>query len=155
MNREERPALRVRYHFRCGYCEVHESEVGAELTVDHFQPLSRGGTDRPENLVYCCHACNEFKGDHWQPDSPHRLLHPGRDDLTRHVALSNDGTLHGLTDTGWFHIRRLRLNRPALVVHRLEQRLLEADRAAYRAAVARLAELEQQLTALQGELEAL
>ena len=54
-----------------------------------------------------------------------------------------------------FHIRRLQLNRPALVAHRLEQRLLEADGAAYRAVVTRLADLEQQLTVLHEELEAL
>jgi hypothetical protein len=101
------------------------------------------------NLVYCCHACNEFKGDHWQPGSLQRLQHPQRDDLSGHVALSDDDTLHGLTETGMFHIRRLQLNRPALVAHRREQRLLEADRAAYRVVVTRLAELEQQLTALQ------
>lgn len=154
MNLAERQALRERYGFRCGYCGVHESEVGAELTVDHFQPRSQGGTDEPVNLVYCCHACNEFKGDHWQPDSPQRLLHPQRDNLSGHVALSDDGTMHGLTETGTFHIRRLQLNRPALVAHRLEEWLLEADRVAYRAVVTRLADLEEQLTALQGELEA-
>ena len=63
--------------------------------------------------------------------------------------------MHGLTETGMFHIRRLQLNRPAPVAHRLEQRLLEADRAAYRVVVTRLADLEQQLSALQAELEAL
>ena len=54
-----------------------------------------------------------------------------------------------------FHIRRLRLNRPPLVAHRLEERPLEADGAAYRAVVTRLADLEQQRSALQEELEAL
>jgi 5-methylcytosine-specific restriction endonuclease McrA len=88
----ERRALRERYQFRCGYCGVQESEVGAELTADHFQPRSKGGPDEADNLVYCCHACNEFKGEYWQPDSPRRLLHPHRDTPSQHLALTEDGS---------------------------------------------------------------
>jgi 5-methylcytosine-specific restriction endonuclease McrA len=32
-------------------------------TVDHRQPTSKGGKTVPENLVLCCHECNERKGD--------------------------------------------------------------------------------------------
>ena len=35
MRPEEREALRRRFHFRCGYCGVSETDGGAELTVDH------------------------------------------------------------------------------------------------------------------------
>ncbi|MBC7798099.1 MAG: HNH endonuclease, partial [Pyrinomonadaceae bacterium] len=49
------------------------------MTVDHFLPRSLGGDDSLDNLIYCCHACNEFKGDYWQPNSPRRILHPLRD----------------------------------------------------------------------------
>jgi hypothetical protein len=38
MREEQREALRHRFGFRCGYCGVAERDVGAELTVDHFQP---------------------------------------------------------------------------------------------------------------------
>jgi 5-methylcytosine-specific restriction endonuclease McrA len=58
-----RDRIRERYGFRCGYCGVHEDEVGALLTLDHFHPRARGGSDTEDNLVYCCHACNEYKGD--------------------------------------------------------------------------------------------
>jgi 5-methylcytosine-specific restriction endonuclease McrA len=64
MRDEERKTLRQRFHFRCGYCGVHERDAGAELTTDHFQPRSKGGPHELENWVYCCHACNEFKGDY-------------------------------------------------------------------------------------------
>jgi len=67
MTPQQRLAVRERFGFRCGYCGVHESQEGAELTIDHYQPRSRGGTDEPDNLVYCCHACNSHKGDYWQP----------------------------------------------------------------------------------------
>ena len=53
-------SLRQLYRFRCGYCGVSETEAGAELTVDHFQPRSVQGADTVANCVYCCHACNAF-----------------------------------------------------------------------------------------------
>jgi 5-methylcytosine-specific restriction endonuclease McrA len=35
----------------------------AELTLDHVMPRSRGGRSSWENLVACCYACNNQKGD--------------------------------------------------------------------------------------------
>ena len=109
MRASERETLRRRYQFRCGYCGVRESDVGAELSADHFQPNSRGGVDEAENWVYCCHACNEFKSDYWEPESVRRVLHPERDPLATHIAEESDGTLRPLTDTGAFHIEWLHL----------------------------------------------
>jgi 5-methylcytosine-specific restriction endonuclease McrA len=65
MTAAERVALRQLYNFRCGYCGVSETDVGAALTLDHFQPVSRGGEDTFTNWVYCCFACNTAKGDYW------------------------------------------------------------------------------------------
>src|SRR5438477_10335087 len=124
MRQEERETLRRRFEFRCGYCGVSERDVGAELTVDHFQPRSQGGQHEPENWVYCCHACNEFKGNWWQPDSPNRILHPSHDESAAHFVKQEDGTLRALTETGLFHIERLHLNRRQLVAYRLERRRL-------------------------------
>jgi 5-methylcytosine-specific restriction endonuclease McrA len=42
---------------RCYYC-------GAALHgyhVDHVQPLARGGSNGPENIVVCCPSCNHHK----------------------------------------------------------------------------------------------
>ena len=146
MRQEERLSLRQRFQFRCGYCGVRERDVGAELTVDHFHPGSKGGADDPENWVYCCHACNEFKGNYWQPDSARRILHPFRDDLTIHYVERDDGALQGLSETGTFHIERLHLNRKQLVEHRYERRLL---------AIATALEERQlaEVAALEGEVE--
>lgn len=55
--------VRQRYQRCCGYCGVTETEGGGELTVDHFRPVSAGGDDREENLVYACFRCNLYKGD--------------------------------------------------------------------------------------------
>ena len=62
---------RAVYVFRCGYCGVSEAQCGAELTYDHFRPQSQNGTDDVANLVYACHACNEFKGHYraWLGDN--------------------------------------------------------------------------------------
>jgi hypothetical protein len=161
MTAEERHALRQLYRFRCGYCGTTEAATGAELTVDHFQPRSRGGLEESENWVYCCHACNEFKGDFWQPNAALRILHPLRDDVAVHITEQPDGTLVGLTETGTFHIGRLRLNRAPIVARRREQRenvrlgqAVSELRQDVQVLRDRLAEMEQALNTLQERVRA-
>jgi len=153
MRQDEAEAIRQRFQFRCGYCGVSEREVGAKLTVDHFQPRSQGGLDEPGNWVYCCHACNEFKGNCWQPSSPHRILHPLRDDLATHLVEQDDGTLHALSETGTFHIETLHLNRLQLVAYRCERRRLEAAQQTRGRLLERLQNLEEQLKSLTAQLQ--
>ena len=155
MRQDARESLRRRFRFRCGYCGVRESDVRAELTVDHFQPRSQGGLDEAENGVYCCHACNEFKGDSWRPNSPHCILHPIRDDMAAHLVEREDGTLQALSETGAFHIERLHLNRRQLVAYRRERRLLEAARLTQARLLERLRQLEQQVQSLTVQAEQL
>lgn len=153
MRREEREALRRRFGFRCGYCSVTETDAGSELTVDHFQPRTQGGTDEPGNLVYCCHACNEFKGDWWCSESNHQILHPERDTLARHFAESEDGMLQPLTERGAFHIERLRLNRTQLVALRWERKRREAALKSRQRLLERLRALAYEAQRLANELE--
>lgn len=42
----------------CRYCLIAPAE-----SVDHIVPLSRGGSNANRNLVGCCIACNQNKGD--------------------------------------------------------------------------------------------
>lgn len=51
----------VRDGYICQYCGGNFSKP--ELTVDHILPKSKGGDKSWENLVACCHACNQKKGD--------------------------------------------------------------------------------------------
>lgn len=155
MRQDQREALRYRFGFRGGYCGVAERDVGAELTVDHFQPRSRGGLDEPDNWVYCCHPCNEFKGDCWQPDSSQRILHPLRDAVSSHVVEQEDGSLRAFSEAGVFHIARLHLNRPQLIAYRRERRLLEFSRETQAGLLQRLASLEEQLRTLTSSLDRL
>ena len=78
--------------------------------------------------MYCCHACNEHKGNYWNPNVLDRILHPINDALTDQYTLQSDGTLSPLTDTGEFHISRLQLNRPALIHKRRNDLLEQQDR---------------------------
>lgn len=50
----------------------------AELTLDHVIPRSRGGHTDWDNLVACCHACNNLKGDRLPEEAGLRLLRPPR-----------------------------------------------------------------------------
>jgi hypothetical protein len=153
MTAAERAILRRLYNFRCGYCGVSETDVGAELTIDHFQPTSRGGEDTPANWVYYCFACNNAKGDYWQPGSLQRILHPLCDHLSHHTTEQEDGTLLGLTETGRFHIQQLRLNRSALVRHRLEKRQLEQEIRHHAEILQHLLEAQQEIRLLRERLE--
>ena len=36
--------IRQRYAYACGYCGVNEVSAGGVLTIDHYRPLSAGGT---------------------------------------------------------------------------------------------------------------
>ena len=47
----------ARFHGRCVYCG------GVGTAIDHFNPISRGGTNAEENLVLACTPCNSSKRD--------------------------------------------------------------------------------------------
>jgi FtsZ-binding cell division protein ZapB len=106
-----------------------------------------GGSDDPDNLVYCCHACNEFKGDFWSDDPVRRVLHPLRDVLPDHLVESIEYQIVPLTDTGRFHITLLHLNRPELIESRRRRR--EAD------ILRRYTELQQRFETLAQQVERL
>ena len=115
--------VRRHYNYRCGYCGVSETECGGELTIDHFRPVSAGGDDGDNNLVYCCFRCNGYKADfHPSPDDikhGFQLLHPLIDSSASHFQQDRTGLLVPLTAQGAFHLKLLHLNRPLLVELRL------------------------------------
>lgn len=48
----------------CGYCGVRSFfEVKGDVHVDHVHPLSRGGSNWPDNLCLTCESCNLSKRD--------------------------------------------------------------------------------------------
>jgi 5-methylcytosine-specific restriction endonuclease McrA len=56
-----RKNILIRDRYTCQYCT--EIFTAAELTLDHVLPRSQGGKSTWENLVACCYACNNRKGD--------------------------------------------------------------------------------------------
>lgn len=55
---------------KCLYCSI---EVGNKYHIDHIVPLSRGGTNSPDNICIACIQCNLEKSykllSEWKPDS--------------------------------------------------------------------------------------
>ena len=56
-----RKNILMRDRYTCQYC--HRVMPSGELTLDHVVPRSRRGLSTWENLVACCFACNNKKGD--------------------------------------------------------------------------------------------
>jgi len=57
---------------RCWYCGADLSKTGEN--VDHRVPLSRGGSNAPENLVIACPTCNVRKSNKLPHEWNGRLL---------------------------------------------------------------------------------
>jgi hypothetical protein len=60
-----KPSLRFqvlkRDDYRCQMCGVTAKD-GATLEIDHIHPVSKGGTNDPDNLQVLCRDCNAGKG---------------------------------------------------------------------------------------------
>jgi 5-methylcytosine-specific restriction endonuclease McrA len=52
---------------KCFYCLV---DLDQTYEVDHFIPLSKGGTNLPDNIVLACKSCNRAKSS----KDPHKFL---------------------------------------------------------------------------------
>jgi len=55
--KELRNQIFERDDYTCQYCGIR----GAELQCDHVTPISRGGSNHPENLKTACRHCNQSK----------------------------------------------------------------------------------------------
>jgi 5-methylcytosine-specific restriction endonuclease McrA len=87
-----RTKILMRDRYRCQYCGG--KGTGAELTLDHIVPRSRGGRTHPENLCASCKRCNQRKGDRTPDEArmpllsePSALLYDLERAALRHAAL--------------------------------------------------------------------
>lgn len=69
-----RKNILMRDRYTCQYCQ--KVLPAGELTLDHVMPRSRGGATSWENLVACCHPCNNRKGNRTPEEANFRLLRP-------------------------------------------------------------------------------
>jgi 5-methylcytosine-specific restriction endonuclease McrA len=90
-----RKNILMRDRYTCQYCQ--RTAPSNELTLDHVIPRSRNGETTWENLVACCHACNNRKGNRTPEEAGMKLartprpfsLHTSRH-LMRLLAKSED-----------------------------------------------------------------
>jgi 5-methylcytosine-specific restriction endonuclease McrA len=66
-----RKNILMRDRYTCQYC--HKTLPSGELTLDHVMPRSRKGETTWENLVACCHQCNNRKGSRTPEEAGMRL----------------------------------------------------------------------------------
>jgi 5-methylcytosine-specific restriction endonuclease McrA len=71
-----RKNILMRDRYTCQYC--HRMLPASEMTLDHVIPRSRGGDSSWENLVACCHVCNNSKGGRTPEEADMKLLRPPR-----------------------------------------------------------------------------
>lgn len=55
-----RSAVFARDGLLCSYCS--KPLLISEATLDHVEPLARGGRNHPSNMVVACNTCNNRKG---------------------------------------------------------------------------------------------
>jgi len=90
-----RKNILMRDRYTCQYCL--KTSPSGELTLDHVIPRSRKGETTWENLVACCHYCNNRKGNRTPEEANMKLaraprpfsLHTSRH-LMRLLAKSDD-----------------------------------------------------------------
>ena len=58
IRKDLRLAIYIRDEGACVYCGSNRF-----LTLDHLHPVSKGGGNRPRNLVTACSTCNSERGD--------------------------------------------------------------------------------------------
>jgi hypothetical protein len=62
-----RDTILFRDHHTCRYCKRQGDGLdpdGRTWHIDHVIPVTKGGTDDPENLALSCQTCNLQKRDH-------------------------------------------------------------------------------------------
>jgi 5-methylcytosine-specific restriction endonuclease McrA len=67
-----RKNILMRDRYTCQYCL--KTLPSSELTLDHVVPRSRSGESSWENLVACCHHCNNRKGNRTPDEAGMKLM---------------------------------------------------------------------------------
>lgn len=71
-----RKNILLRDRYTCQFCG--HILPASELTLDHVIPRSRGGRSDWDNLVACCHSCNNLKGHQLPEEAGLKLTRPPR-----------------------------------------------------------------------------
>ena len=113
--------VRQRADYLCEYCHTSERWQYVRFTIDHVVPVTRGGTDDPDNLALACFHCNRRKAAKLTAPAPDSgaevaLFNPRRDVWSEHFVWSVEGlTIIGLTPSGRATVEALALNRDRVI----------------------------------------
>jgi len=112
--------VRERAHEQCEYCRAPAHIASAPFSIEHIQPLARGGDSLESNLALSCLNCNLAKGSRTHASDATTgatvaIFHPRRDRWSEHFGWSEDFlSVTALTPTGRATIDALGLNRRQL-----------------------------------------
>ncbi|MTJ47974.1 HNH endonuclease [Dolichospermum sp. UHCC 0259] len=113
--------VRLRAKNCCEYCYSQEKFSTHSFSVEHIQPISKGGNNNLDNLALSCQGCNNYKYNKTEGKDPITqsmvsLYHPRQQNWQEHFSWNQDYTLIiGLTSIGRTTVEVLRLNREGLV----------------------------------------
>ena len=108
----------------CEYCLSQTEYATHPFSIDHIQPLSKGGSDEVENLAYCCQGCNNFKFSKAEAVDPNTdtivsLYNPRIENWGEHFRWNENFTiLIGISPIGRAAILALHLNLESLIKQR-------------------------------------
>lgn len=111
------PKVAERAGHMCEYCHAPESVFNFPFEVDHFIPLSKGGTNDLENLALACRACNAYKSFHQiglgAVEKTIPLFNPRQNVWNEHFKFDLETfAIEGLTEIGRGTVKRLQMNNP-------------------------------------------
>lgn len=111
-----RLAIYLRDGLRCNYCLksliMRLAVSNVRTCLDHIRPVSKGGSNKPSNLVACCEQCNLARGDkpfkdfarHWPHDLRRvRWKLPRKEAL---IELKHHGTVRKFMEASARAVRR-------------------------------------------------
>ncbi len=125
ISQETQEQVRQRAKGLCEYCHTTETWQYILFTIDHVNPVSRGGSNALDNLALACFHCNRRKADRMTGVDPLTgqvtpLFNPRTDKWREHFVWSADGqTLIGTTPVGRVTVELLEMNRTRILPIRL------------------------------------
>lgn len=98
INIQIRQAVRLRAKGCCEYCRSQEKLASQSFSVEHIQPISKGGKTALDNLALACQGCNNHKYNKTEGQDPVSgeiisLYHPRQQNWHEHFTWNDDYTI--------------------------------------------------------------
>lgn len=125
------PLVAERAKGRCEYCHAPEEIFNFAFEVEHLLPVSRGGTDQPDNFALSRNACNRYKSDFTTGIDPETgqevgLFRPRNEIWSEHFqATIETAEIVRISPTRRATVARLQMNRPHQIIARRRWILLK------------------------------